>query len=164
MKDFKCKGPVRCLRWIKVLSLVAKIRYKVISSHPSVVDVLKVAIIMFTPADTQAHAYICTLLKKRELKSNEKFHLRNLGGVATATWKGQEINKGKTYWVFERIALSKKPEKVFDSLTCSEGSHSILIIDVPWKIAEEEEAPRRQIQEPLRIMEKGASPRGQNHN
>lgn len=87
-----------------------------------------------------------------------------MGGVATATWKGQEINEWKTYLVFERIALSKKSEKVFDSLTCSEGSHSILIIDVPWKIAEEEEAPRRQIQEPLRIMEKGASPRGQNHN
>ena len=48
-----------------------------------------------------------------------------------------------------RIALSKKSEKAFDSLTCSEGSHSFLIIDVPWKTAAEEEAPRRQIQEPL---------------
>lgn len=134
------------------------------SSHPAIVDVLKVAIIKFITADTQAHAYTHTLLKTGKLKTNEKLHLRNLGGVVTATWKGQEINRWKTYLVFERTALSRKPEKAFDSLTCSEGSHSILIIDVPWKMAEEEEASRRQIQEPLRIMEKGASPRGQNHN
>lgn len=40
-KDLKCKGPIRCLSWIKVLSLVAKIRYRVITSHPTVVDVLR---------------------------------------------------------------------------------------------------------------------------
>lgn len=83
----------------------------------------------------------------------------NLGGVATATWKGQEINEWKTYLVFERIALSKKSEKVFDSLTCSEGSHSILIIDA-MEDMRGGGSPRRQIQEPLRIMEKELLPEG----
>ena len=73
-----------------MLSLVAKIRYRVITSHPTVVDVLKVAIIKFTPADTHVHACTHTLLKTGKLKTNEKLHRRNGGGVALPLRRGRE--------------------------------------------------------------------------